>query len=668
MPHSSQASTWSVGTDPRVQPTRWARLWYVVSLRPYGNDLLTRSSRSALMVMSCLMLLVATAEGIAWGYLGSAFTPQHPWLGGVALGLFVFVLMWLFDRSLVTFDFLEQEHAHTLSGQPPINPSERTDATQTKAARVWAWLGLHKGFMIRAIVVALSIGVTAPFLTQLMFKSDIQNKQRQYYQEAVTAEKNRVIATMQADQAKQIQRIEQTTAKLQNEMNGTGGSGRFGYGINAQAIQSQITAQEQRLNALYEQQRQRVAQIEQAFAAQDFAALSGLGVVIDQDSPMLRAKAIAEIKQDESYWQYEIAMIVLLCMLSGALFALKLMQSRALKLYFSSRLHEQWNLYCLGTYDADLPSTARRELLLESHDALPEEFERIMVDYMRDWHTHQTQREHEQQQARAKQHALEIAQQTQWGRMAQEQAVIDLNVRQREFEQQQIKQALGEIDQCEHEYLAIHQAELQRLRTQETELSEALHEQHKIYKTHVERVDARRQRIEEGKQERQDTAQKLDQLRQRSDCDRLQVLRVIEDMELATLRQTERLANQQAELLGFELTQRCYEENQQQLQHRLEQTRQRLAVLQQPLDAILQARAAVEARQVQGVTTGLIDSPYAAHHPNELPAMIEAWRGQLACDSAHRWLRDPEATVFDHEPAPQRQSTVATINDDDAYW
>jgi hypothetical protein len=71
--------------------------------------------------------------------------------------------------------------------------------------------------MIRAIVVALSIGVTAPFLTQLMFKSDIQNKQQQYYQEAVTAEKNRVIATMQADQAKQIQRIEQTTAKLQTK-------------------------------------------------------------------------------------------------------------------------------------------------------------------------------------------------------------------------------------------------------------------------------------------------------------------------------------------------------------------------------------------------------------------------------------------------------------------
>jgi hypothetical protein len=209
---------------------------------------------------------------------------------------------------------------------------------------------------------------------------------------------------------------------------------------------------------LYEQQRQRVAQIEQAFAAQDFAALSGLGIEIDQDSPMLRAKAIAEVKQDNSYWQYEIAMIVLLCMLSGRIVCT---QTHAvtrtsncifLLVYMSSGV-----LYCLGTYDADLPSTARRELLLGSHDALPEEFERIMVDYMRNWHTHQTQREHEQQQARAKQHALEVAQQTQWGRMAQEQAVIDLNVRQREFEQQQIEQALGEIDQCEQEYLAIHQ-------------------------------------------------------------------------------------------------------------------------------------------------------------------------------------------------------------------
>jgi hypothetical protein len=112
-------------------------------------------------------------------------------------------------------------------------------------------------------------------------------------------------------------------------------------------------------------------------------------------------------------------------------------------------------------------------------------------------------------------------------------------------------------------------------------------------------------------------------------------------------------------LLGFELTQRCYEDNQQQLQHKLEQTRQRLAVLQQPLDAILQARAAVEARQVQGVVTGLIDSPYAAHHPTELPAMIEAWREQLARDPVLKWSSDPNATVFDHEPTPQRQSTIA---------
>ena len=140
-------------------------------------------------------------------------------------------------------------------------------------------------------------------------------------------------------------------------------------------------------------------------------------------------------------------------------------------------------------------------------------------------------------------------------------------------------------------------------------------------------------------------------------------------MELGIIRQTERLANQHAELLGFELTQRCYEENQRQLQDQLEQAQMRLTVLQQPLDAILQARAAVETRQVQGIATGLIDSPYAAHHPTELPAMVEALRVQKPNRPVDVWSCDPDATVVaDDTPAPQRQGAATTVGQDDVYW
>ena len=645
---------WPVGHDPRRKANALKRGWYFLTLRPYGNDLLTRSGGSYLLAMSLIMLLVATAEGVAWGYLGSSFTPQQPWLGGLIMGAFVFLLMWFFDRSLITVDFLADEHAKALKGQTVANQPQPVPASWLKRQSLLMWSS--KGFFFRAGIIGLSIWITAPFLTQLVFNADIQNYQNRYFQQAVAAEKDRVIAQMQADQDKQSKRIEQTTAKLQQEMSGTGGTRMFGYGINAQAIQNQITAQENRLNQLYTEQRERVTAIEQAFAAQDFATLAGLGIVINQDSPILRAQAVADIQQDEHYSQIKSAIVVLLIILSVALFSLKFMQPRALKLYFSSRLQEQWNLYCLGKHDQHLPTDERRQMLLNSQDALPEEFERIMLDYAKNQQLHEQQRQRQAEQ-QAAQYAAEQAEQGQQrateqakhaaaeqrqrdlqqaetaylSRLAEEKSSSELRMRQRDFEEQQIEHALSEISLSEQQYRSKHQTELDRLTATEEQLASELHDQQKIYKTHAERSEARRQRILDGEQELRSTQARLQQLRSRDDSDRAQVLRIIEDLELGTMRQTERLAHQNAELMGFELTQRCYEENQQQTQLKLSQSRQRLQVLSEPLDAIIDVRAKVESRQIRLTgEQGLMDSPFVPHDSTELPLMVEKLRQQLA--------------------------------------
>lgn len=284
---------WPVGHDPRRKANVLKRGWYFLTLRPYGNDLLTRSGSGYLLLMSLVMFLVAFAEALAWGNLGKTFVPSQPLLGGVGLGAFIFLLMWSFDRSLMTFDLMQQEHQHTLHGKT-YQPNALKDSSSKPW---WTLVWEYKSFVFRIGLIAVSIVVTAPFLTQLVFTADIQNYQNKYFHQAVAAEKDRVIAQMQADQDKQSKRIEQTTAKLQQEMSGTGGTRMFGYGINAQAIQNQITAQENRLNQLYTEQRERVTAIEQAFATQDFATLAGLGIVIDQDSPILRGRAVDELKK-----------------------------------------------------------------------------------------------------------------------------------------------------------------------------------------------------------------------------------------------------------------------------------------------------------------------------------------------------------------------------------
>ena len=64
---------WPVGHDPRRKANVLQRGWHFLTLRPYGNDLLTRSGGGYLILMSLVMFLVAFAEALAWGNFGKTF-------------------------------------------------------------------------------------------------------------------------------------------------------------------------------------------------------------------------------------------------------------------------------------------------------------------------------------------------------------------------------------------------------------------------------------------------------------------------------------------------------------------------------------------------------------------------------------------------------------------
>lgn len=648
---NTSSHTLTAGTDPRPLPGLLQRFGFALTLRSYGNNLLTRAGRSYLFTMSFLMLVVSLAEGVSWGYFGTQIS-DYPWISGTGMGLVIFLFMWFFDRSLMTADYMQDEHGATLQGKP--HAVAAPDAGM--AGKLLYVLATNKAFVFRIAIAAASLVIVAPYVSELAFYGEIQNKQRDYFQQEIKTIKQAVIDEKKAALAALGQRLALVNSKYQDEVSGklTGFRGR---GDAAKAIERELDELQQQ----YRQQQTALAnytkRVEQAVEQHNLPEMAALGISVNQDSSVLRKKAVNDIKAQHpaEYWQVEITIRVLLAIFAAGLFSMKIMQPRHVKLYFSSLLQQQWNLYCLGKYDACLPATERRDFILKSQDAVPEEFERIIVAYMQDISArHQREQaladqekaasdaiareQQEQEQAElARQAALDAearrlseSESAHIQRLAEQKALSERRELERRFFEQQIEQSLTEIDALEQSYLQHHSDTIEALKAQETALVNEAHELEKAFKTHQERIEARNQRIIHGEQECREIQQLLAQTRQRPDNDSIEVLRIIADAENALCSQNERLERQRAELLGFEANQKFYQENNRLLSQRLNDVQQQLHDRQQPLLAVGKARAAIESRRVEFLLEqGLQDSPYLEHSTEEMPHLVEKLRSQL---------------------------------------
>lgn len=622
--HSSQLVA---GQDPRPTPSFLQHIFYALTLRVYGNNLLTRGGRGYLLVMTFLMLVVAVFEGVSWGYFGTQMS-DYPMVSGMALGVFIFLFIWFFDRTLMTADYLQDEHAVTLQGKTYLTPT-----TTSPLGVIGQWFNINKVFLIRMVIALGSLCIVAPYVSELGFYKEIQNKQHSYFLQAINVVKQQQIAQKQQQIDQLAAQISSLNRKYQDETSGKL-SGVRGRGAAAKAIEQELNT----LQPLYQQQRlalqSYIERVERAVASRDIAALAALDIKVNQDSAILRKKAIADIKAEnpEAYWQVERTIIFVLAMLAFGLFSMKLLQPRHVKLYFSSQLQQQWSLYCLGKFDAILPSHQRRDWLLNSHDALPEEFERIIIACMNNVAAQAEQEAKQQQLANERQHAKNLYLQ----RHAQQQAEMEKRQQDREFFEQNIRQRIAEIDQLEQHYLAQHGEVIDQLKAQEQQFVDELHQLEKEFKTQQERVKAREQRIVLGEQDYQDTQYLLQQTRQRPDSDTLEVLRTIADLENGLRSQQERLERQRAELLGFEANQQFFDENTSLLHKRLNPVQAQLTDLQQPLQALSHARATIEQKRIECLLAdGLQESPFKAFNEQELPHLMAQLQTQFEQKS---WL------------------------------
>jgi len=629
------------------KPNLFFRLWDFLTLKTYHNNLLTSGGSTYLTVVSFIMILAAFSEGFAWGFLGSTFTPESPVIGWVALGSFVFLLMWFFDRSFASADLLKDEHEKTLNGL------EKTASSWSETFKK------SFPFLVRLGIVILSLCITAPFLTQLVFKADIENKMLEQYKDNIVLAKDNGLKNRDKKIATLEKQITETNDKLQKEIGGKSGTG-YGRGYVAQSIERQLHTLQSDLTFARSERDNFLLKFDQAVDRGNEEELKKYGITIAKDSPIFRQQAIDEFKSEPAFQKTDRAVHIFLFILGVILISAKLMQPRTLQMYFSSRLQEKWALYKLGTFDKYLPEQERSTLLLQTNQSIPEEFEEIIVQYAKDQcdrkkkemlmlqeqerigrerqqkllieEERKLQKEKIEQEKMEKfEEDLKKAEQVHFERLAKEKSELEIREKTRVFYETQILKSLNEVEEAEQNYMNNFSSKIDQLEELEKQLITELHEIERTYKNHHDNIDARNKRIITAETELSAMQDLAGQLQRPPENHTIESLRAFTTAESAVVDQKTYIKNIKSSLLTFETDQKYFSENMNRLRSQLSKTQNQLVELREPLEIISSARSKIEVRKMVLLgDEGLIETPYEPHEDEEMPMLVEKLKNQLS--------------------------------------
>jgi hypothetical protein len=186
------------------------RFWHYLWLRPYGNNMLTPAVAIWLIFAWIIIGLMASLEGIVWGFVGASIVPvEMPALRPVA-GVFMFLLMfaiiWIVDASFIMSE----------------RPVQRRNAPHQADHGFWhgsiAQLRWILGVLIRVAIVAVSLYVTAPFLDKLIRADDIKSYHQQQVEQYFEQRQTRLQELIQTRLAPIEQAYQERLTTLQSEV------------------------------------------------------------------------------------------------------------------------------------------------------------------------------------------------------------------------------------------------------------------------------------------------------------------------------------------------------------------------------------------------------------------------------------------------------------------
>jgi predicted nucleic acid-binding Zn-ribbon protein len=328
-------------SDRRKIPA-YPRLLRRLSLKPYGDELLTGGADFWIFSARLIVLTMALAEAMAWGYMGALISRAYPLVTAAVAAIFVFILIWIIDATFMTLDLSRGFYERMLVGKKETPALEK--------------LKLVGGIGARVAIVSASLFITAPFLAQAIFAGDVQDEMARLNASAIASKRAEIEGPFTA-RAADLRR-EQTALEQQRvqEVAGSGPSGRYGRGPVLETIERQLA-----------EKRDEIAAIEAARAA----ALSGFdslsrselesqhGVRFIEPGVQSSGALLDDLLESEQFGGAELAVRAFLAFLFLGLLILKLFQPRSVAVYFNEQLHSIWDEYRKGLFDSWLPERER---------------------------------------------------------------------------------------------------------------------------------------------------------------------------------------------------------------------------------------------------------------------------------------------------------------------
>lgn len=343
------------------------------SLQPHGSQLLSPTARFWIFCARILIVIMATAEAVSWGYVGSLFGAGFgSFLTGLAAAASLFFVIWLVDATFVTMDTSRSHYRKLLS------PQDHDDAEFERQK-------FYTGLIIRGVIVVVSLWITAPFLAQLVLRRDVVDTIRSRNGSAIASART----ALAAKYGEQLRPLDSAFNAMQTagimEAAGQGLSGRYGRGAAVIAIEQRVADLQRRITATTSERDSALFAFDQAPPE---VLTTRFGVPLLDDGLRSRGEVIDAMMQNADYSGTQVALGVFLSFLFLGLLILKLFQPRSVGIYYSEQLQSLYTDYSQGKFDEHLdpldrtragaPMTPQRfeEWCLVSYKNVREEDER----------------------------------------------------------------------------------------------------------------------------------------------------------------------------------------------------------------------------------------------------------------------------------------------------